>query len=81
MDCQHYYQANDAVDHIKKNPSAKFDETIDVTVNTSLDPRKPGQTLRSVAQLPHGIGKAARIAVFARDDKAKEALDAGELIN
>ena len=44
---------------------AKFDETIEVTVSTSLDPRKPNQSVKGIAPLPHGNGKEIRVAVFA----------------
>ena len=56
---------------------AKFDETIEVAVNTSLDPRKPNQSVKGIAPLPHGNGKSIRIAVFAEGPEAQEAVDAG----
>ena len=62
---------------IKERASAKFDETVEVAMNLNLDPRKPDQNLRGAVMLPHGTGKAVRVAVFARGDRAKEAEAAG----
>ena len=56
---------------------AKFDETIEVVAITSLDPRKPNQSVKGIAQLPHGTGKAVRVAVFAEGPDAQAAVDAG----
>jgi large subunit ribosomal protein L1 len=62
---------------IKSRASAKFDETVEIAMNLSLDPRKPDQNLRGTVMLPHGTGKTVRVAVFARGDRAKEAEAAG----
>jgi large subunit ribosomal protein L1 len=62
---------------LKERASAKFDETVEVAMNLNLDPRKPDQNLRGAVMLPHGTGKAVRVAVFARGDRAKEAEAAG----
>lgn len=67
----------DALKLIKERASAKFDETIELAMNLNLDPRKPDQNLRGAVMLPHGTGKAVRVAVFARGDRAKEAEAAG----
>ena len=67
----------EALELIKERASAKFDETIEVAMNLNLDPRKPDQNLRGAVMLPHGTGKAVRVAVFARGDRAKEAEAAG----
>jgi len=56
---------------------ATFDETISLAVRLNLDPRKPNQSVRGAAALPHGTGKRARVAVFAKGDKAAEARAAG----
>jgi large subunit ribosomal protein L1 len=66
-----------AVKLIKGRASAKFDETVEIAMNLNLDPRKPDQNLRGAVMLPHGTGKAVRVAVFARGDAAKDAETAG----
>jgi large subunit ribosomal protein L1 len=68
---------DDALKLIKERASAKFDETVEIAMNLNLDPRKPDQNLRGTVMLPHGTGKAVRVAVFARGDRAKEAEAAG----
>lgn len=54
-----------------------FDETVTVSVQTGLDPRKPNQSVRASCILPHGTGKTVKVAVFAEGDKAIEAKEAG----
>jgi large subunit ribosomal protein L1 len=66
-----------AVSKIKSVAWAKFDETIEIAINTCLDPRKPNQSVKGVATLPYGTGKTVRVCVFANGVEAKEALDAG----
>jgi large subunit ribosomal protein L1 len=72
-----FYSINDAVKIIKSNATAKFDETIEISLNLGIDPRHADQNVRGVVQLPHGTGKSLRVAVFAKGDKAKIAKDAG----
>lgn len=60
-----------------KFANLKFDETIEVSMNLGIDPRHADQAVRGVVQLPCGNGKEVKVAVFAKSDKAKEALDAG----
>jgi large subunit ribosomal protein L1 len=67
----------DAVKLIKSRATAKFDETVEIAMNLSIDPRKQDQNLRGTVMLPHGTGKSVRVGVFARGDKAKEAEAAG----
>ena len=67
----------EAVRLVKENATAKFDETIEVSVNLNVDPRHADQNVRGVVALPNGTGKEVRIAVFAKDEKAAEALAAG----
>ncbi len=57
--------------------SEKFDESVDIAVRLSVDPKHADQMVRGAVNLPHGTGKTVRIAVFAKGDKAKEAMDAG----
>jgi large subunit ribosomal protein L1 len=68
---------DEAVKQIKSRATAKFDETVEVSMNLNLDPRKPDQNLRGTVMLPHGTGKPVRVAVFARGDRAREAEAAG----
>ncbi len=68
---------HDAVTKIKTLNWAKFDETIEISVNMGLDPRKPNQSVKGIAKLPSGTGKPVRICVFAVGNDAKEALEAG----
>ena len=68
---------DEAIELIKGRASAKFDETVEIAMNLTLDPRKPDQNLRGTVMLPHGTGKTVRVAVFARGDRAKEAEAAG----
>ena len=67
----------DAVKLIKGAASAKFDETLEIAMNLGVDPRHADQMVRGAVNLPHGTGKSVRIVVFAKGDKAKEALEAG----
>jgi len=67
----------EAVRLVKENATAKFDETIEISLNLNVDPRHADQNVRGVVALPNGTGKDVRIAVFAKDEKAEEALAAG----
>ena len=71
------YSIEDAINLIKESSYGKFDETIDLTVNLGIDPRKSEQMVRGTVVLPHGIGKKVRVLVFAKGEKEKEATDAG----
>ena len=62
---------------VKERAVAKFDETIEVAVNLGVDPRHADQMVRGVANLPNGSGRSARVAVFARGERAEEAKKAG----
>jgi large subunit ribosomal protein L1 len=72
-----FYDATQAVKLVKERASAKFDETVEVSVNLNIDPRKSEQNIRGTVQLPNGTGKTLRVAVFARGERAKEAQAAG----
>lgn len=71
------YSLSEAVSLVKKNATAKFDETVEVAVVLGIDPSKTDQHVRGVAMLPHGTGKVFRVAVFARGAQADEAKAAG----
>jgi len=66
-----------AVALVKANATSKFDETIEIAMNLGVDPRHADQMVRGVVALPNGTGKTMRVAVFARNAKADEALAAG----
>lgn len=68
---------DEAVKLIKSAASAKFDETLEISLNLGVDPRHADQMVRGVVQLPNGTGKTVRVAVFARGAKADEAKAAG----
>src|SRR5262249_56252480 len=57
--------------------NAKFDESVDMSLRLGVDPKHADQMVRGAIVLPHGIGKAVRVAVFAKGEKEKEARDAG----
>ncbi|TNE69970.1 50S ribosomal protein L1 [Celeribacter ethanolicus] len=67
----------EAVELIKANATAKFDETVEIALNLGVDPRHADQMVRGVVTLPNGTGKSVRVAVFARGPKADEATAAG----
>jgi len=71
------YGVDEAIDTLKANARAKFDETIEIALNLGVDPRHADQMVRGVVTLPAGTGKDVRVAVFARGDKAEEAKKAG----
>lgn len=71
------YPLPEAVKLIKQRATAKFDETIEISMNLGVDPRHADQMVRGVVQLPRGTGKSVRVAVFARGDKAEAARQAG----
>ena len=77
IDFEKNHELKEAVAIIKSKANAKFDETIEVSMNLGLDPSQSDQTVRGVVSLPNGIGKDVRVAVFARGDIAKQAQDAG----
>lgn len=71
------FNVNDAVNLFIESKRDKFDETIEVSMNLGIDPRHSDQMVRGVVSLPHGNGKIMKVAVFARDQKAEDAKNAG----
>jgi large subunit ribosomal protein L1 len=71
------YDASEAIDLVKSNAKAKFDETIEVAFRLGVDPRKADQIVRGTVSLPAGTGRTVRVAVFASGEKAREAEEAG----
>lgn len=71
------YPIDEAVTLLNEMSSVKFTESIDISINLGVDPRKSDQVVRGAAVLPNGTGKDVRVAVFAQGDKAEEATAAG----
>ncbi len=77
IDRNRLYEAAEALALLKELPTAKFDETVEVSIRLGIDPRRADQQVRGAVVLPHGTGKKVRVLVFAKGDKAKEAEEAG----
>ena len=71
------HDVDEALEMLKTSASAKFSETVDVSVNLGVDPRKSDQVVRGSTVLPHGTGKSVRVAVFAQGANAEAAQAAG----
>ena len=71
------YPVQDALKLIKDNATAKFNESVDVSINLGIDAKKSDQAVRGSIVLPQGTGKSVRVAVFAQGDRAQQARDAG----
>lgn len=71
------YDLDEAVALIKAGATAKFDETVDISVHLGVDPKQSDQMVRGAVTLPAGTGKTLRVAVFAKGPKATEAKNAG----
>ena len=71
------YALPEAIKLVKLNAKAKFDETVEMSMNLGIDPRHADQMVRGLVNLPNGTGKTLRVGVFARGPKAEEALAAG----
>ncbi len=67
----------EAVEMVKRNAQAKFDETVELVANLGIDPKKADQQVRGTVSLPHGTGKNVRVVVFAQGELATEAEEAG----
>ncbi len=71
------YAIDEAIALVREMATAKFTESVDVSVNLGVDPRKSDQVVRGSTVLPHGLGKTVRVAVFAQGDNADKATKAG----
>lgn len=71
------YEIAEAINIVKKNAVAKFDESFEIAINLGVDPRKADQMVRGTVSLPHGTGKDVRVLVLAKTPKDQEALEAG----
>ncbi len=77
IDAEKEYELKEAIKMAKELAPAKFDETVEVSMNLGVNPKHADQQVRSTVVLPHGTGKDVRVLVFAEGDKAKEAEEAG----
>src|SRR5271163_2450935 len=77
VDTNKSYPLEEAIKLIKANSKAKFDETVEMSLNLGIDPRHADQMVRGLTNLPNGTGKTVRVGVFARGPKAEEAKAAG----
>ena len=71
------YPLKEAVEVCQSMPKVKFNETVDISINLGVDPKKSDQNVRGSSSLPHGVGKTARVAVFADGPEASSAKKAG----
>jgi len=71
------HDVTDAVKIVQEAKKTNFDETVEVAINLGVDPRHSDQMVRGIVSLPNGTGKSVVVAVFAKEDKAKEATAAG----
>jgi len=77
VDSTKLYSIDEALDLLKSMPATKFDQSVDVSVNLGVDPRKSDQVVRGSTVLPNGTGKSVRVAVFAQGPNADAAKEAG----
>ncbi len=71
------YDVAEATTTVKKNATAKFDETVEIHIRLGVDPKKSDQNVRGTVLLPHGTGRKVRVIAFAKGDKARDAEAAG----
>jgi large subunit ribosomal protein L1 len=77
VDTAKRYTISEAVQVVKSTANKKFDETVDIVMMLGVDPKQSDQMVRGMVSMPNGTGKTIKVAVFARGDKAAEALKAG----
>ena len=77
IDFQKTYSVSEAISLLKQYVSTKFDESLDVAIRLGVDPRHADQMVKGVCQMPNGLGKNVRVAVFARGKLAEDAKNAG----
>lgn len=71
------YTYREAIDIVKRNATAKFDESFEISIKLGVDPRKADQMVRGTVALPHGTGKTVRVLVLCKTPKDAEAKAAG----
>jgi len=77
FDGERLYDPSEATQIVKRNATAKFNETIEIHIKLGVDPKKSDQNVRGTVNLPHGTGRVVRVIAFARGDAAKAAQEAG----
>jgi large subunit ribosomal protein L1 len=77
LDKEKLHAPTEALDVVKQNATAKFDETVEASFKLGIDPRKSDQMVRGTVSLPSGTGKDMRVAVFAEGEAARQAQEAG----
>ena len=77
VDSEKLYEIDEALSLVKELATAKFPESVDISVNLGVDPRKSDQVVRGSTVLPNGTGKSVRVAVFAQGENAEKATAAG----
>jgi large subunit ribosomal protein L1 len=77
IDAAKFYTIEEAVVRVKEGATAKFNESVDISVRLGVDPKKADQAVRGTVALPHGIGREVRVLVLAKPPKDEEAKAAG----
>jgi large subunit ribosomal protein L1 len=77
FDREALFAPDEATAIVKKNATAKFDETVEIHIKLGVDPKKSDQNVRGTVNLPHGTGRTVRVIVFARGDAGRAAAEAG----
>ena len=77
VDKSKLYMLSEAAELVKQTAKAKFDESVEVHIRLGINPKQSDQIVRGTVSLPHGIGKARKVAVITKGEKQKEAQDAG----
>ncbi|HEX3468237.1 MAG TPA: 50S ribosomal protein L1 [Candidatus Elarobacter sp.] len=77
FDRDRMYEPAEAMQIVKRNASAKFNETVEIHIKLGVDPKKSDQNVRGTVNLPHGTGRTVRVIAFAKGDAAKAAEAAG----
>ncbi|MBT5863825.1 MAG: 50S ribosomal protein L1 [Gammaproteobacteria bacterium] len=77
IDAMKAYELIEALELVQSLPKVKFNESVDISINLGVDPKKSDQNVRGSSSLPHGIGKTLKVAVFAEGEDAAEAKKAG----
>lgn len=76
-DVRQLFDPSEAIAIVKKNATAKFDETVEAHIRLGVDPKKSDQNVRGTVLLPHGTGRTVRVIAFAKGDKGRDAQAAG----